>query len=327
MTVANAIKDYIAIKGKIFIPGNSYYGIFFILLNNKNKSVENSNAVFTIYSDIHQIEINAPWNRFEQKIEDTMYGENVSHAITSSVNTKLKGDISRSELVAELTDYAVSDSRDKMHTIIEHLFKRSTMNNNIVVEEAFEHITESELREGRIRQPDAIKESTPEPQIPLLKTKLSISPVKGKSIHLLKRGEQIMVVPVKGMPRENEFITKYKLEKENGNMIPVKGTILSIKPASKGYQLTVGIGSDFQSVIVEEEPVLVRVFNSSTDQDLIGDSSSTQPQVKAGTGSQFTTDTKRPQDTQKRASGIIPLLTGLAILGLGMVAAYLFFLG
>jgi len=328
-------KPWICIFGKINSKKHNYFGLFTLMIDKNKKYVENSTIAFSIYSDIHQITLSDGWYAFEHKIEDYKYGGNYAETISMDMQSALRFETNKQEFVNDLLEDLLKNNNEKVFATLNGLFRKSLLDELAEAELSVAEITAEELEAGRSRQEEKEAEEEGEPEekkeVKVIAVKLVLAPVGGKLVNDLSKGDKILVtIPPRGS-RENYYIDSWQLRKPEGGFKSVVATIVEKKEQENGTQISVHFKDDIYGLVLEEEKVLVRLFNPNKDQNKLLEqpvkSAPTSPEAVANGQSGATASSKAKKEKNSATGLSIQLIGTLGVaLVLGLTLAYFYFM-
>ncbi len=262
-------QSFVALKGKIKTARENLHGIFVIIVNLREQSLESASLVFSIYSESHGIHFSEGWHVFEKKIQDMVYGGKSAEAVTFATQDAMRMYYKNREHAKELIEYIEKNNKIFVTSMLEEFFDKELSDPNIQLDIDIERISASQLASGRQREESAgasqEEQRGDEPKLAMARAKLVLAPVGGKLVTEVRAGDQIMIRLIPGGVRENVIIESLELKKSNGDISPCACKVIKVTPLSKGVQIMVQIDDQTIAKIEEEEKVLVKMFNPLKD--------------------------------------------------------------
>lgn len=251
----------IAVKGRLYAPKENIYGILTVLYCEDTSSVNNAMIVVGNNNDIYRLTTNKKFQEFEKKIQDHL----ISGRHTKTLTSQLEGDLKNILYNEYLSDRFIKGitSRDgsQIYAVIEELIANRIHDEGLNIELSLEDVNVADVSD---QNSDASSDSRDE-SIPSIPVKLIISPLNGKGIHTLNAGSLIMVQPDTSDSSSDSFANQYKLKKEGGGIHSIPAEVISNHPIEKGREIIVKLDSSTYGKIIEEEKVLVSIYDASKD--------------------------------------------------------------
>ncbi|MES0489914.1 MAG: hypothetical protein ABUK01_07990 [Leptospirales bacterium] len=333
-------KPWFSIYGKITSKKHNYFGLFTLLVDKNKNFVENSSIAFSIYSDIHQITMQDAWYEFEHKIEDYKYGGNYAETISMDMQSAIRFETRKEEFVGDFVEDLVKNKTEQVENTLTELFRKSLLDELAETEMKIVNIDAQEIESGRARETETETETEDKPaeekkEMQVVAVKLVLAPVGGKLVTELSKGDKILVtIPARGS-RENYYIDAWKLKKPEGGYKSVVATIVSKKDKDNGIQVTVHFKDDIYGQVLEEEKVLVRLYNPNKDMGKLLEKPTKTAEASSKSGFNedlgkmpLSSSSKKKAKKEKKSDGMsMQLIGSLGIaLVLGLFLAYFYFM-
>ncbi len=298
---------FIAVKAKFFLLKEKLYGLLVILVKPEEKLVESATGVVSIFSETHNISVEAPWREVEDYIHKLRYEGQYTPNVTYDLQNALKNLSVHPAMVEDfcekLLQKDVAGIKEKLKDLVSSAFGNEELN----IEVHLEELSEEDLgREVSAEEKEEVSSSSQEKT--LLEVTPILDPIKGKPIMDLKVGEKIMVRLLPSSPKANYFIDLLGL-REEGKIKPVEARVLSIEKNSQESNILVEITEDLQGKFSEENKVKVRLYTGASSGE---EKSSTATPVSGITPS-----------AKKGGTSLSILVIGGATLLLSLLLAYL----
>ena len=225
--------NFIIIKGRFKSTITNQYGLFLLTLNSTNR-LENQQVISASYPDIYDLDLNTPWNKFEEDIVDRKWKGNYSNSITTSIAdafNELPNDV---KSMKTLYESAYNYDYDKMDVILFEIINRIMHDKNLIMETIIQEISQQELqniKENRSKpqKNDETQNEKKDDNNVILKIKPVLAPLNGKPIYELRIGDRIMINIIPASSRENYYIELNELRDEKKSIKPIPATVVDIK--------------------------------------------------------------------------------------------------
>lgn len=252
----------IAVKGRLYAPKENLYGIMTVLFCEDTLSVTNAMIVVGNNNDIYRLTTNKKYSEFEKKIQDYLISGRHTKTLTSQLEEDLKNIMYNDYLKDKFIQSMASRNGSNIYSVFEELLSNRIHDDGLNLEFSLEEIDSSNVSLPQEETEETDSEKDLKSSIPV---KLLISPINGKGIHTITSGSLIMVQPDVSDSSAASFIEKYGLKKEGGGIIPIPGEVISNQPVEKGREIIVKLDSETNGKIIEEEKVLVSIYDASKD--------------------------------------------------------------
>ena len=226
----------IIVKGRFKSEAINQYGLF-LLIFNAMKNIETHQVIVATFSEIYDLDLSTPWNKFEEYIVDRKWKGNYIHNITTSISdafNRFPEDVkSMTRLYESVSNYDYDSMEIILHDIINHLIH----DKNLKMETIIQEISQQELqniREDRSK-PQKQEEETPDEKKDdgnvILRIKPVLAPLNGKPIYELRIGDKIMVKIIPASNKENYYIDLNNLRDDKG-IKPMPAKVIDIKSSA-----------------------------------------------------------------------------------------------
>ncbi|MDH5721248.1 MAG: hypothetical protein OEZ13_11645 [Spirochaetia bacterium] len=292
-----------AIKGRFHAPKEQYYGISLFMINNDLKHIDSASTVVSGYSEIYNISLLDGWKALEEKIQKVRYEGQYAKAVTNDLQDNFKYLILDSDFSNEFIENVLKDNKIEILEMLKEKIQKSIHDENLKLEIELENITQKDLNTKP--NDDESNESSDDSEGVFLNVNLVLAPVNGKLVNDLKTGETIMVRIVPDNDKANYYIDLLKLRKEKGIM-PAPAKILKIESSSKGIRLLLNLTDGVYANVLEEEKVLVRIYDPVKDNPNENQKSKEKETPKE--------QEKVFKNTKKKEKSVIPFILGSAFI-------------
>ncbi|MGJ4745483.1 hypothetical protein ACQV5M_03900 [Leptospira sp. SA-E8] len=179
-------------------------------------------------------------------------------------------------------------------------------------EEAQEESSQEEAPTIPIGVPTGIDATIP-PTASRVQFKFILSPVSGIPVNQLKPGDQIVVQLTGSDPTTMGIIDSMKLKTEDGSIKPIPATVVATENKGVENETVVKIGNDvFGKIYEEENSIKVRLYTGE------------KPVSKSG-GSNVSATSNASLEAGE-SSLLLTVLIALGVVGIGMIAIFVFLL-
>lgn len=265
--------NILIVKGRFKSTSMNLYGLFLISFNIMKK-LENHHVIVSSYSDMYDLELTTPWNKFEEYIVDRKWKGNFNNSMTASIMdvfNKLPDDQKNMKI---LYDNVYNYDYDQMDIILYDIINRIIHDKNLIMETLIQEISLDELRKvknDRAKGPgteDENPEEEKDSRGAILQIKPVLAPLNGKPIYELRIGDKIMARIVPASSKENYYIDLYNLRGEKGIKI-VPATVIDIKSSNvknTPIEILTEIMPGVYGLCMEDEKLIkLKMYDPRTD--------------------------------------------------------------
>ena len=249
----------IALKGRFQSAKEQYYGIFLVMVNPELMHIDSASTVVSGYSDVYNISLLEKWTEIDQKIQKLRYEGQYAKAVTNDLQDNFKYIILDTDNINEFLNKIKNNEQQEIINFLKEKFQKSIHDEEMKIEISLENINEADLN-----QSDESEEESNDSEGTFINVNLVLAPVNGKLVTELKKGDVIMVRINADTEKSVNIIEQLQLKTEKG-IKPAPAKILKTEPAQKGLRLLLGISTGIYSHILEEEKVLVRMYDPAKD--------------------------------------------------------------
>lgn len=264
--------NILIVKGRFKSTSMNLYGLFLITFNSMKK-LENHHAIVSSYSDMYDLELVAPWYKFEEYIVDRKWKGNFNNSMTASIMeafTKLPEDTRN---MKALYDNVYNYDYDQMDLILYDIINRLIHDKNLIMETLIQEISLEELRQvkndrSKLQTQDDDTQDKKDDRGVILQIKPVLSPLNGTPIYELRIGDKIMIKIIPTSSKENYYIDLYNLRGEKGVKI-IPATVIDIKSSAvknSPIEILTEIMPGVYGLCVEDEKLIkLKIYDQKTD--------------------------------------------------------------
>ena len=255
-----------------------YYGIFVIVVNQNKHSVEAASVVISLSAQVYEILPSQSVSKFDSQINKIKFDGQYALSATETLEESLNNISKDQSFYQEIEYYVIDKNVERLEPILKNFFSKVLEDDSVNLELAMEDTTVNELSTHTQSSQDEHTDSLNTIDISdpntasegfdqsveedfLLDLDLVLAPVGGRLVNKLKIGDKIMARIRPNKTPANHFINLYKLKDEGKQIIPIPVEVKSIKEVGKKIELLVKIDDHVPGKVVEEEKVLVKLFD------------------------------------------------------------------
>lgn len=311
----------IAIKGRFRSPEQKMFGLFVLILNQEAGFIDTAAIVVSIHSDVYDLAPQESWSKYEGKIQRLKYEGQYSQTTTIDLQESLKNLTMDQEFYNDLHRSVQGNDIGGIQHTMGTLINRVLHDQRTSMEIATEEVTQEQLKSEEAIADQAIETGTTAPASEgvVLNVSLVIAPVGGKSVNDLEVGDKIMVRLQTNSDKAEYFIDLLGLRTEKG-VKPTMGEIQSIDVSGKTTEIKVKLDENVYGRVIEEEKVLVRMFDPKVDAP---PPKKTKEQADSpGATAARSSSSKAPMGAEKKSGMMFKIFISLAVV-LFFFVAYL----
>ncbi len=256
----------IAIKGRFKAPEAKYFGLFVLMLNQEAGYIDTAAIVVSVHSDIYELAPSESWSKYEGKIQRLKYEGQYTQTVTIDLQETLKNLTMDQEFYNDLMHSVKGKDVAGLKHTLGTLINRVLGDQRTGIDLSIEEVSKDQLTSDEAIADQAIDTApaAPQEQGVILPVSLVIAPVGGKAIDEIKEGDKIMVRLSSQSDKAEYFIDLLGLRTEKG-VKPTMGEIISKTTSGKTNEIKVKLDENVFGTVVEEEKVLVRMFDPAKD--------------------------------------------------------------
>ena len=267
--VAGEYKDVRIIKGKYSVPGADIYSSFMIFASVETGAFLNISIIIYADADAYtSSDISLPWKKYYRVCE--RIAGSVQLSDSAEVLAHLRESLIGYDILSDMKNNDPDSAASTMADILEKFYSIKNIECSVFIDlgstlELLEEKITIQKQSASASQDSAAVQDDTRPAIEksaqfVIEAKAIISPLKGKQVHDLKKGDRILLFLA------NRDATSIKIAESLGamddkrNYLPMKGRVVDKVPVEKlGYYIYASIAKNVLAKITEEGNVQVEV--------------------------------------------------------------------
>ena len=346
--LSGEFKDSLAIKGRFKDEGDSSFGLFLIIINQLSVSRLYNSAIVADYASVFDTKPFVDWKTFLAKISKELEYDNYNKNLTNNLSALANKNVNQKN-IKKIFDLVRVNDILQLTTFFEKIVGKSINKDTVNVTVDFEQISSIEIGEKLgISLIDTISEAksanenheklekliqeikTLENEFKgrIVKAKTEVSPIKGKYIHEIKRGDQIYVI-INDNSQLAISIAKQKGVYSVGKMGAFPAPIIVNAKTKNGYMMYVGPVEDAIFKISEKPGIKLNVVGYEKDKNGGSPKSAKREQTQQQTKQQLDAYSDLNKDelekfkSQEKRTYVLFILLPLLIVALIIFIYYL----
>ncbi|MCL2155951.1 MAG: DUF4899 domain-containing protein [Leptospirales bacterium] len=271
--------NIIIVRGKFKSEAINQYGLF-LLIFNAMKNIDTHQVIVATFSEIYDLDLSSPWNKFEEYIVDRKWKGNYIHNITTSISDAFNRFPEDVKSMTRLYESVCNYDYEQMDIILYDIINRLIHDKNLKMETIIQEVSQQELqniREDRSK-PQKQDEETQDEETQdekkddgnvILKIKPVLAPLNGKPIYELRVGDKIMIKIIPASSKENYYIDLNNLRDEDKGIKSMPAKVIDIKSsASKNnpIEILTEIMPGVYGLCLEDEKLIkLKLYDSEVD--------------------------------------------------------------
>ena len=302
-----------AIKGRFKASEQKVFGLFFLILNNESSFVDTAGIIASIHSEIYDTDLSDSFHDFENRITMLKYKGNYHQKVTLDLQDTLKSVALDQEFYEDLKKSAAKGNKNGVKHSIVTLISRVLHDSTVIAEVSLEDVTHEQVKAANSTPAEepVQADSAPKTDGVTLDVSLVLAPVGGKLVTDLSPGDRIMVRIAPSSDKSEYFIDLLNLRGEKG-VKPVAAKVVSLDEGSGVTSVRVQIDDGVFGKVSEEEKVLVRLAEETSD------TAGKKPSSKSSSKKPSAT-TSKPRSIEKRSGILFKVALGVAVMLLLLV--------
>lgn len=284
--IEGSLKDFIAIKGKLFSKTNSKNGLFLIVLHKYKYYLLDKFSIFQDKgNESGTLNITDSWKVFFPFINEIIEKGDYLKDEVSKLNIGFEKEF-RPAIISQMIEKFENKDLTYVTIQLEKICSYALGTNDFILQIDFENITSVEFEEiikNAINEKRNKEESFSNEEIEkklaqsndpieieknkllaegnvFFKSEISLSPIKGKFISELISGDIIGCRIIEKTPKAVNIIKQLNLLTPEGKIKKIKGKIVFVRKTEKGFSVFIQIAPLVIAEVLEEEEIKVEHF-------------------------------------------------------------------
>ena len=296
-------KGYFALKARMYSVEKKYYGIFLLILSENEHSTGSASAVISLSPQVYKILPSQKVSDFEDRIQKIKFDGQYALSATKVLEESLVNISQDKSFYQEVENDLVSRDEAHLASVLRSFISKVLEDNSINVELGMESVNRYEfdmnVKTTESSGTDSLGETDGEVSMEgntddtknvfqiekkgsILDLNLVLDPVGGRLVSKLNIGDIIMVRVLPNSSAANHFINIYKLRSGGDQILPIPVEVKSINNLDNKIELQVKIDDNTFGRVIEEEKILVKMYDSMKYRNLLEDNSKTSIEKKLG---------------------------------------------